>query len=170
MYGDNMHSTITWLPDLVLFENYDGNWGKYLNALYRYFSKDFVENKPRYKGVRLALKKHPMEQGKEATFWHLISTGKTEKDRIPDFRRCERIRWPSPIIEHDTDENLKVWQNKRKGDTRICIWLEGEKYLVILSERKGYLLLWTAYMVIQPHHIRKLQKEYAAYKKAKAAQ
>ena len=112
MHGDNMHKTIKWLPDLVLFENYGGKWEKYLNAIYKYFSKDFVDNKPCYKGIKLALKKHPMEQGKEATFWHLISEGKKEEDRIPDLRRCERIRCPGLIIEHDTDENLKVWQNK----------------------------------------------------------
>ncbi|MBC8185568.1 hypothetical protein H8E88_31160 [candidate division KSB1 bacterium] len=169
-HGDNGHNSIKWLHDLVLFEKYGGDWDKYLNVIYQYFSKDFIENKPRYKGIKLALKKHPMEQGKEATFWHLISTGKTEEDRIPDFRRCERIRWPKPIIEHDTDGILKVWKNKRKSDTRICMWLEDEEYLVILSERKGYLLLWTAYMVTRSHTKRKLQKEYTAYKNAKAVQ
>ena len=50
------------------------------------------------------------------------------------------------------------------------MWLEDEEYIVVLSERKGYLLLWTAYMVTRLHEKRKLQKEFAAYKKAKAAQ
>lgn len=165
-----MHNTIDWLPDLVLFEDFNGDWERYLNELYKYFSQDFISNKPKYKGIKLALKKHPMELGKEATFWHIISTGKNEDDRIPDIRRCERIRWPSPIIDHDTDDNLKVWQNRRNSDTRICLWLENEEYLVILSERKGYLLLWTAYMVTRSHQKRKLQKEYTDYINAKAAQ
>ncbi|MNH30689.1 hypothetical protein D3C79_909980 [compost metagenome] len=43
---------------------------------------------------RLGLKRHPVIQGKEATFWHMISEGNDEAERLPDLRRCERIRWP----------------------------------------------------------------------------
>jgi len=164
-----MLSKTSWLPDLVLLENYNGDWEKYLEIIYGYFVKDFVKSKPKYRGIKLALKKHPMIEGKEATFWHLISKGKEEKERMPDLRRCERIRWPRPIIEHCKDPVLKVWQNIRKGDTRILLWFDKVEYIVVLSERKGYLLLWTAYMVKKNHQKRKLQKEYEAYINAKAA-
>lgn len=158
-----------WLPELVLFEDYSGNWERYVDALYKFFCDDFVKSTPSFRGIKLALKKHPVIQGKEATFWHIISDGKKEEDRIPDFRRCERIKWPKPIIEHYSEIALKVWQNIRKGDTRILLWFEKEEYLVVLSERKGYLLLWTAYMVTRNHEKRKLQKEYETYINAKAA-
>jgi len=101
-----------------------------------------------------------MAQGKEATFWHMIQKGTIEEDRTPDLRRCERIRWPKPIIEHDADTAIKVWANQRRGEQRICLWLEQEDYLVILADRGKYILPWTAYMVKQPHRQRKLQKEY----------
>jgi hypothetical protein len=29
----------------------------------------------------------------------MIQEGRTEDERTPDLRRCERIRWPRPIIE-----------------------------------------------------------------------
>ena len=152
-----------WLPQMVLFSDYGGDWESYLDAIYDYFKQDFVDSKPVFQGRRLGLKRHPMAQGKEATFWHMIQEGVVEEDRTPDFRRCERIRWPRPIIEHDADKTIKVWVNQRRGEQRICLWFEQENYLVILADRGNYILPWTAYLVEQPHRQRKLQKEYEEY-------
>ncbi len=159
------NNQIDWLPALMLFSDYDGNWEQYLTAMYDAFCTQFVTSTPVFRGTRLGLKRHPMIQGKEATFWHMITEGNVEKERLPDFRRCERIRWPRPVIEHETDHTVKVWKNRRKGETRICIWLEAEEYLVILSERKGYILPWTAYLVVKGHQKRKLQQEFESYQK-----
>ena len=164
-----MTSSPDWLPPLVFFQEYNGSWERYVEILYRHFRKDFIDSSPMFRDTRLALKRHPMEQGKEATFWHLISEGRVEDERLPDLRRCERIRWPRPIIEHADDPPIKVWENKRKGEKRICIWFEDVEYLVVLALRKGYILLWTAYPVTRPHRKRKLQKEYEAYAKANVA-
>jgi hypothetical protein len=158
-----MNMPLQWLPPLVLFSDFGGNWDLYLDALYRHFKEDFVESRPRFKGQELRLKRHPLSQGKEATFWHLISEGTEEDKRTPDIRRCERIRWPRPIIEHNEDRVVKVWKNRRRGETRICLWLEKKDYLVVLADRKGYLLLWTAYLVEQPHRRRSLQKDFEKY-------
>lgn len=158
-----------WLPPLVLFETYSGNWEHYLEALYVFFKKDFIESVPSFQGMRMALKRHPVIQNREATFWHLISEGKNEEERLPDLRRCERIRWPKPVIEHSDEKPIKVWENERRGEKRICLWLEEQQYLVVLAKRRGYILLWTAFVVMEPYRKRKLQKEYEAYKKADAA-
>jgi hypothetical protein len=162
---------LEWLPELVLFEDCGGDWKKYLNVLYDYFKKDFINSKPKFSGIEIALKKHPIVEGKEATFWHLISEGNLEENRLPNLRRCERIRWPRPMIENYNNPILKVWNNVRKYKTNVCIWFEKEEYLVVLAERKGYLLLWTAYLVTYNHQKRKLQKEYEAFiKKQKPPQ
>lgn len=152
-----------WLPSLVLFNDYGGDWQAYLDAIYEFFKQDFVDSKPVFQGRRLGLKRHPLTHGKEATFWHLIQEGATEEDRTPDFRRCERIRWPKPIIEHDAENTIKIWSNQRRGEQRICLWFEQESYLVILADRGTYILPWTAYLVEQPHRQRKLQREYEEY-------
>jgi hypothetical protein len=164
-----MIATPNWLPPLVLFQDYGGNWEHYVEALYEYFKRDFVDGSPSFRGTRLALKRHPMEQGKEATFWHLISEGQAEDERVPDLRRCERIRWPRPIIEHADEPVIKVWENKRKREKRICVWFENVEYLVVLAVRERYILLWTAYPVTRVHRKRKLQREYETYKKANVA-
>jgi len=151
------------LPPLVLFTDYEGDWNRYLEAIYLWFKQDFIDNKPVFQGRRLGLKRFPLSYGKEVTFWHMISEGKTEADRLPDFRRCERIRWPKPVIEHDDEPIIKVWGNQRGKEKRICLWLVPENYLVVLADRGNYILPWTAYVVEQDHQQRKLQKEYEAY-------
>jgi hypothetical protein len=167
--GAGERTNLDWLPELVLLESVKGNWENYLEAIYDCFKQDFIDNRPVFEGKKLALKRHPLSLGKEATFWHLISEGRTEEERVPDMRRCERIRWPKPIIENSRDTVIKCWKNVRRGKTRICLWLEQHDYLLVLAERKGYLLLWTGYLVIKHHQKRKLQKEYEKYlKKSKA--
>jgi hypothetical protein len=61
---------------------------------------------------------------------------------------------------------LKIWENIRDGEKRVCIWLsfDIEDYLVVLAKRTGYLLFWTAYPLTYESTKRKLQKEYEAYK------
>jgi hypothetical protein len=164
-----MNKEISWLPGLVYFEGYNGNWEKYLEAIYNFFSKDFVEDVPVYQGRKLALKRHPMYDGKEATFWHIISEGKAENDRTPDLKRCERIRWPRPVIENCNDKEIKIWENSRDHEARVCILLDSANYLVVIARRREYDLFWAAYPITWPHHKRKLIKEYEAYIKANAA-
>lgn len=152
-----------WLPTIVELSQFSGNWDRYLNHIYTIFEKDFLKTRPVFNGTLLNVKRHPKTNGKEATFWHLISTGEIEVDRTPDLRRCERIGWPKPIIENFNHQSLKVWKNERRGETRILLWFEEAEYLVVLAKRKDYILFWTAYPVIQNHSKRKLQKEYEKY-------
>ncbi len=169
-----MTTAYTWLPPLVLFEDSGGNWDRYLEVLYEHFRADFVLSQPRFQGVSLRLKRHPLEKGKEATFWHLISEGKVEADRTIDPRRCERIRWPRPIIEGVPRECLLVWEQERRGETRIAIALSDFSYVVILAVREPsgggkYLLPWTAFCVERDHKRQKLKKEWDAFKGARNA-
>lgn len=110
-----------------------------------------------------------MLQEKVATFWHIISEGPIEEERLPDIRRCERIRWPRAIIENSEDAGIKVWENENKGEKRVCLWLEQQEYLVVLGFRGVNYVLWTAYCVTEQHRKRKLQREYESYHKDNAA-
>lgn len=157
--------SVDWIPPLLSFNEYGGDWNRYLNAIYAAFKHDFVDDKPIFRGRRLGLKRHPLTDGKEATFWHMIQEGSVEAERTPDLRRCERIRWPRAIIEHEEELSVKVWVNYRGKEKRICLWFVPESYLVVLADRDKYILPWTAYPVERPHQQRKLQREYDAYKK-----
>jgi hypothetical protein len=154
-----------WLPPLVHLSDYQGDFTKYLDAVYDHFKADFVDRKAVFEGMPISLKRHPQYQNKEFIFWHVTSEGAVEEERIPDMRRCERIRWIKPIIENANHPDVKKWENKRNGNRRICLWVENEDYLVVLDPRKDYILLWTAYMTNREHTRVKLRKEYQRFLK-----
>lgn len=157
-------ATEDWLPPLMEFNSYGGDWEVYLREIYAVFRADFISTSPKFRGRRLGLKRHPVIQGKEATFWHLISEGKVEAERVPDFRRCERIRWPKPVIEHEAEEEILVWTEPRgSNDDRIHIYLTTERYLVVLADRGEYILPWTAYFIEHENGHRKYLQRHARY-------
>jgi len=75
----------------------------------------------------------------------------------------ERIGFPKPIIDFSDNEKIKVWRNRRGTSERILLFHEEEKYLVILEDRKDYILPWTAYTVEENSRLRKLLAEYQDY-------
>lgn len=158
-----MSNSISLLPPLVLLDDHQNDWHLYLEAIYQCFCHDFVTSKPNFGGKRFALKRYPLIKEKEATFWHLISVGEIEGERLPDLRRCERIRWPRPMIEAVKSGNVKWWRNKRREEERIVIALEDFSYVVILADRGDYVLLWTAYCVEKEHMRQKLRREYESF-------
>ncbi len=157
-----------WLPSLIELDEYGGDTTAYLDALYERFAEDFVQSKPCFRGQRLSLKRHPLSEGREATFWHMISEGGDESNRTLDSDWCERIAWAKAIIENADDPRVLVWENTRGSERRICLWLEEREYVVILADRRGYLLPWTAYTVTQPHRKRKFRKEYEEWMRSQA--
>ena len=157
-----------YLPDLIELEDFGGDYSTYVEAIYKVFKKDFVDSKPQFRGERLGLKRHPEYQGKEYTFYHMTHRGKDEQNRTPDLRRCERIPWAKPTIEECDSWELKVWEEKRRGEERICIWLELDDepdYFIVLNSRKGYLLPWTAFVLEYEHEKRKKEKAYQRWLK-----
>jgi hypothetical protein len=158
-----------WLPALILMRDFGGDWKAYMEALYCAFAEDFLTSPPQWVGKKVGLKRHPISQGKEATFWHFISEGKIEAERTPDLRRCERIRWPRPTMEAFTDQRpvteapVVWWKNERRGEERYLLALPDFSYLVVVADRGNYVLPWTQYCVEHAHQREKYRKEYNAY-------
>src|SRR6185503_4402146 len=117
---------------------------------------------------RVTIKRHPLLDGREATFWHMTSTGNEEEVRIPELRRCERIRWILPMIRTIGTDRVRNWTNKRKNksgvlEDRIVIALPDFSYIVILADRGNFVLLWTAYFVEYENQRQTHKKEYEAF-------
>jgi hypothetical protein len=153
-----------WLPELLLLEDFNGNWQRYEDEVYSRFYTDFIESRPTLEGLPFYIKRF-LDKGKERGFWHCIQEGPVEEIRTPDLRRCERIAWIRSIIEHANDLTIKKWEKKVRGRTRHLLWSEEAEYLVVLEKRRTAWILWTAYCVTMPHRKRKLQREYEAYLK-----
>ena len=155
-------NTPDWLPQLVKRIDYENDWTKYIEAIYQHFKQCFIDNRTQFRGEVVAVARGAVE-GKETTFWHMISEGSDGPGTLDDVR-CERICWPKPIIEECDNRSLKVWQNKRGSEDRLCILVEEGSYLVVLMPRTSDYKLLTAY-VVEGRRKAKLLKEHEQYTK-----
>jgi hypothetical protein len=151
------------LPPLVRLEDYDGNWERYIDAVFAEFYRDFIETQPKYNDKWVRCRRDRRYKGKEIGFWHCTSEGPSEDDRTPDFRRCERIRWIRFALEHIGEAGIDCWTNTRKKAIRHLVWLQ-EEFLIVLEERRRrdgfmYYELWTAYCTPEEHRKEKLRRE-----------
>ena len=94
-----------WLPPLCRFEEYGNDWGRYEERLYGLFRRDFVVAPPRIGSEPVRINVTPVVNGKEESFWHLVTEeeevvrgGVRARERVPHLRRCERICWPGAIL------------------------------------------------------------------------
>lgn len=156
-------------PDLIYFNDYAGDFKSYFKAVYAVFENDFIKSQPKYEGLKVSAQKHPEVDGIHRTFYHITHEGEDEQDREPDIRRMERIRFPKFVITNCSHSQLLVWEKNIGRDERIHILNEEERYLVVLTKRKEYLLFWTAFYIEDNHTIKRKIKEYETYKKAKTA-
>ena len=159
------------IPNIIELDSYNGDYQKYEDAVYKVFEDTFADKQYYFRGKRIAHKKIPIFKDKSGTFWHIVSSGEIEDERIPDFRRYERIAWPGYILDYCSEncDKILVWENNRKGKKRILLWCKEIDYIVILDSRTDFYIFWTAYPINQGHTKRKLQKEYDEYIKAKNA-
>jgi hypothetical protein len=147
-----------WVPPLILMADYGHSFQPYIEAVYAVFHEAFVDSQPQFLGRWVRCRRDPIYDGKEAGFWHCTSQGPTEEERIPDLRRCERIRWVRAVIENHADGRIDVWYNDRRGDTRYSLWFN-EEYLVVLADRRHTWQLITAFTTDRDHQRRKLRRE-----------
>ena len=164
-----------WLPEIISYASYSGRWDDFLEFAYATFCSDFHDNKKpalTYSGINITSKKTPLVNGKTDMFWHVVSGDiNSGKDNGPEIPRCERVGWIRPIIENCEDEQVLIWDEpeKRGRKTRTLFWLKEHDYLVVIANRNGYSILWTAYYIEYPHKRRKLQASYDSYTKANTA-
>ncbi len=159
-------------PSLEKFENHQSDWDKYIEAVYDIFKKDFVYSTPIWKpdNAQVRVNSTPMSQQKEFTFWHITSTGKVEEERVPDFKRCERIRYPKFLITNYPGQLVYAWEKdvKRSNggrEKRIHISNNDFSYLVVLSANKSSKrTLITAYFVEKVYQRKKLEKDHKKFK------
>jgi len=150
-------------PDLLPLSDCGGDWDLYLDVVHEAFLDDIDRTWLMYKGRRITSPKQPESLGRGIGFWHVISEGSTEEERIPDLRRCERVPWIRYIVENaHTHDEIDVWQNQRGTTTNILFWYK-EEYLVIIADRKSYWILKTAYCTLQTGRKRALRAERDRY-------
>lgn len=150
-------------PRLITLNDHGNVWEEYETALYEVFERDIIRHDLRFRGVPVNARRNPEHERKWACFWHMISEGRVEDDRLPDMRRCERLSQVRWIIENaDAADTIDIWEQTREREKNWVLWYE-EYYLVVLAQRSGYYLLKTAFCTDRDHRVRKFRKERDAY-------
>lgn len=167
----------SWLPDPIFFQ---GDWDSFVQTLYAVFKQDFVDGSPRYRSRPVWHDRRVAPDdtyGFEEGFWHLITsnqrkrnstTGKIEKERVPEFQRAARLPWSRPTIDNDTEPEVLSWdyeQDTKKGTVvRTYIWLKDHDFVVILerqTKRKGDIfMLITSFYIDHKAKRRDLESRY----------
>ncbi len=154
------------LPDIISLSDYGGNWENYKEAIYTIFKNDFINNRVMFNGKNVDIIHQAIFDGKERSFWHIISTGHNDESRIPDLTRCARISWIKALIQDDKRcDSYKSWKkfHDQTNKERYYIWCSADNYLVILEDRISYYKLITAFDV-KEYNVDRYEREYQAYK------
>lgn len=149
------------LPDLVQF---CGDWESYENAIYEIYLDEIVRGQLKFCNLPVRTRHTPKTKEKHFGFWHIISEGQVEEDRLPDLDRCRRIRWIKWVIEnHQACSDVSFWAEKMRGKNEVVLWIEKEQYVVVLSERRDAWLLKTSYLATRSGKIRQLKRNREKY-------
>lgn len=167
-----------WLPEMASVNP----WKEATyEMLYEIFCRDIRDASLKYAGHDVWI--FPtMEDRKEEIFWHLTSRKKkaekiprrkrkffpveqedTERERLPDLRRCERLPWVKPLIEHLTEPEVLAW-NYEEGDKTIktYVWMQDYDFVVIMKkfpDSKRRLI--TSFYVDSEHKKNDFLRKYA---------
>lgn len=137
------------LPDLLAIDI--NNYVNEIDNLYQIYLKELYEPKITVLGKSITCRKNPLDEDKHECFWHLITEG--NPDRIPDFERIKRLHWCSFILQNYMSSEITCWEKPCKTpkgtQRRVFLWLDSEKYLIVLGENraKNSFELITSYYV-----------------------
>ena len=155
------------LPPL---EPFDGDWSFYVEKIYKIYLETVVNGKLTVDDYPVKCRFDATSKSKGFGFWHIVQEGPTEEERLPDLRRCERIRWVSWLINQlGKDFRITWWEEKRVNEKCKLLWFEEEDYVIVLARRKNYWLLKTAYLADKPHKKKQLRRNREIYWATKKA-
>ncbi|MCB5195705.1 hypothetical protein [Deefgea salmonis] len=141
--------------------------------LYQLFHRDFVACRTMLnRTIYIDPQSQRQDEGKENTFWHLITRDherqvrvdgryQTVKERLTDYRRAERIEWVKQIIANHTDPAVRIFyhqETNQKRNIRLYLWAYENDFVVILQKlgRSSSFLVTSFYV---DHHSKRADYE-----------
>ena len=150
-----------WLPELIECDDFS-KYKEYEDLIYQVFIKEFVNQKNTFLNKRLEVTKKPLLNNKIDGFNHLIFG---HERKSPDFNRCARIKWPKAIIDEFNNNG------KHKKDIKIYfkegayhLLLEKEKYIIVIKDKKDYMLFITGFYIESDRYLKSKLKDYERFK------
>lgn len=168
-----------WLPELLMIDPWTGHT---YEMLYRVFCRDIRDGSLHYDGHRIWFFPEKSD-GKEEIFWHLTSrenkpkpiprrkqhlyrTGQTHEpetvERVPDFRRCERLNWVKPLVEHAVEPEVMAWDYEEgDGTIKTYVWIKDQDFVVIMKKYPdGARRLITSFYVDSEYTKKDFERKY----------
>ena len=153
--------------------------GQLFDYLYGFFKRDFVENRTYLNQcIYINPQSQRQEDDKEKSFWHLTSRHEkynvkegnryvTKVERLPDFRRSERIEWVKQIIENHDHAEVRCFYHKETTGSkpiRFYMWAHDADFVVILQKLgRSSSFLVTSFYIDKPYKRKTYQKRYDDY-------
>lgn len=154
-----------------------------IDTLYSIFHQDFVAQQTLLAGsIWIDPESHRLDDGKELSFWHL--TTRTQevpkqvngrvvmtKERLPDYRRSERLTWVKLIIDNHSSGSVHCFYHREtnlKRNIRLYLWAHQHDFVVILQKlgrSKSFLV--TSFYIDQPGKSKEYLRRHNHYTSGK---
>lgn len=164
-----MYASCEKLPSRLEWKMFRGDATRYKDALYSVFQRDFLSGTLKFKGKNVDIIHEKFFEGKERSFWHVISEGDADVDRELDTERCASLPWARALIEDNGEcDQFRIWKkwHDKSNRNRYYIWCVAVSYMVILEDRETHFKLITAYNVM-PYKVRSYTKDFEKYGETK---
>lgn len=142
-----------------------------LAQLYAAFERDFVHIPLTIAGLRVKVILHHSKvrgfEGYPETFVHLITRKGTQKQRLFDRHRANKIHWIRCILEHCVEEEICTFQAiEADGAVRDYFWYEEGDFLVIMEKVPPDYLVITSFHIDDARNRAYFEKKLLAYRKS----
>lgn len=88
-----------WLPELVECEKW-ASFPEYEKLIYGIFKANFIDSQPSLEGKTVNIRREHRIDGYEQ-FFHITNKAfDAGKERSPDRKRCERIKWIQQLMRN----------------------------------------------------------------------
>ena len=166
-----MYKDCKWLPELIKFD-YPVFSEETIEMLYDIFLNELYYPIWTYKDKPVYFRHHPEYDGKQESFFHIISDKNIHGHdyNTVNEQRAQRLLWGRAILEHepctyDCDcQKIYVWKfshHDRNGSRiRTKIYHSKYNYLIILEEKPDKWLYVTSYQINNSQKKRELIREY----------
>jgi len=158
---------MTKIPDFLSpILDLQGTWEEILERLYAVFSRDFKKGAVHHRGMRIIYDNRVLPDGrdKEEGFWHVVSRKDRDSgERLPDYRRAERLPWARPTMASPERSEIKVFDfdhGTKDIGVRRYVWLDEYDYVLIFQKKKKALFWITAYYVDSERGRKDLSSRY----------
>lgn len=167
-----------WLPEMASVNPWtDATY----EMLYEIFCRDIRDSNLRYKDCDVWIFRDT-EDGRERIFWHLTSRkkkpekiprrkrkffpadqGVVEQERLPDLRRCKRLPWVKPLIEHPSEPEVLAWDYEEGNKmVKTYVWIRDYDFVVIMKKYPdGKRRLITSFYVDSGYKRADFERKYA---------